>query len=211
MARLTIQGTVSRKVPADCMKIEIAFMGKAQDTASAIEKAHQQCEMFLERITDCGISEENIMFQDDSINRYVFDKTESVMVKRSIEFCTSADLKMGTYIINIIKEHNLDCNYDISFLLSDEDWLHEELLKEAIQNSRKKAEIIAGSLGENVIGADEIQDARTRGNQSKKNIRIDECFDIPQFLSETPKSDNLALPEIERDAQIEIVWITEKA
>ena len=70
-------------------------------------------------------------------------------------------------LIEIIKENEFDASYDVDYFLSNKNQIHQELIQEAILNSKKEAEKISESIGMTVIGIEragvDLDNERHRG------------------------------------------------
>lgn len=96
----------------------------------------------------------------------------------------------------------------MDFALINDSEIKENLISAALKDSRRKAEQIAESVGEKIVGVKEVSESNYHYKNLAKSIVVD-ALEVPSYLSSTPKADKLDIPEIERSADIDIVWITE--
>ena len=187
MLKLTVPGKARKKVSADCMELSIEFVGRATNTADALEKSHMQCEKFLGEMDQCGIETKDIVLKDDDISKYTYSENETVTVKRKIQLCVIAEVKLCSYIFETIKKNNFDCDYDIHFSLLDGQELHDHLLKAAVANSKTKAETIAAAMGKKVVGIETAEVSTRHYEIAARSMTIDD-FKLPSFSSLHTKS-----------------------
>ena len=115
-------------------------------------------------------------------------------------------LQLLKKIASLIREMS-DVEFNIIFENIDVSEKEKIVLQRAIQDSKNKAEVIAASLGQKVIGADDINFeysvGKRMGEQEKymtKSIAINDIDDLSSKLKNPVKTISKS---------IDIVWITE--
>ncbi len=115
----------------------------------AILKIDEQCDCFLSRIAETGMDISKVSMNDLSVNqRKISNDTPgepirlAVQANKKIMICAPFHMPFINFIKNVIKENQMDADFSTSFSVSDADSLHKVLLREAIEDSKSKAEII---------------------------------------------------------------------
>ena len=107
----------------------------------------------------------------------------------------------------MIKDNNFLCDFDVNFYISEKTNINRELLEDAVNNSRIKAEVLANAVGKKIVGVDEINNLSYGHRNYAKSITIDDV--LPEFLTENSLIDELTLPEKEKSEEVEVVWLLE--
>ena len=208
MGRLVTKGKGRKKYEAEIMVISVSFQKKGLDTKYILEKVQEQCEMFLKELNDIGISPEQIRFEDKGIKKKYGEDENTI--ERKIVIRTKIDVKLCTYICSLIRKYSSDIIYEILYEIEDEETKSQELLKLAVKDSRRQAEIIAESIGKVVKGIESVNDEVYIHRNLARGVVVDEGMNpqIPEvFDSNTPLTDRAALPVIEKSEEITVAWI----
>lgn len=213
MGTIIVKGNAKKSVTADSMCLSITIRSKENTTARALEKVRNECESLLELLNNEGLDLSKVIIENDSVEeRSRYDSKDVFMVgKKHLEINLKADVKAANAIMGIIEKCNYDIEANVRYSVEDTSAVYKELIKDAVLDSKAKAETIAEALGEEVVGAKEIS------NDAYSNRRhITDAYDrldIPCFLtrekSETPLTDTLGLPEREYSEEVVVEWITE--
>lgn len=163
--------------------------------------------MILLDLKQIGIQPEQIILEDQGIDKG-YGKEENT-AERDIIIKTKINVKLCTYVCSLIKKYSGEIRYEIKYKLEDEQEKNQELLKRAIDDSRRQADIIAGSLGKSVIGVESVNDQEYMHRSLAKSITIGDINpEIPDiFNSDTPLSDKAALPTVYLEQEITISWL----
>lgn len=205
MGKLTVTGYAKKEVSYDWVTIKITFSSSDKSSARASKMVIEQCDIFLKKVQKKGIQMNQIRLEEDSIRleRY---KEEKTIASRGICIEMEYNMPFINFIMKLIQEQNCDIEYSTSYKLSNEKEIHEQLLKEAILDSKGKAESLAASLGKKII---ELKSAsnRTMGEYSYLDIMKlnDDYFDEEEYLF----SDELQAPLSVESEEVIAVWIVE--
>ncbi len=210
MGKLRVVGNARKEYTCDIMYIKIDFCTRENNTSQAIDTTSSQCDRFLEIIEKKGFSVENIHIVDYNVSHKINMRDEKfeVNAERKILLRLPYDMKMINFLSDIIKENAFKADIDVSFELSNIEKLHNELIKEAVLDSKKKAEMIAETMGQKVIGINELN-----AGDRYKNYEIQEREYSPShMICETNScsiSDKLKAPFHMEDESVEVEWIIE--
>lgn len=210
MGKITVSGTAEKEIPADIAEISVRFQTRANSTSNAIKKITEQCEEFLSILKNIGFDMKHIRIKDDHIQQNYFDNRLNVTASKSISIKIKLDSALNNYIISILKSKNYDVNYNIEYKVSNLAEIHRQLLKEALSDSKRKAEIVAETMNQHIIGIDSMNTSDIKNPIKYKDIpkiQNEEIRGVPQ--SKTPLTDNLEPPVNTESETVEAVWIME--
>lgn len=163
MGKIKIIGTAQRNVPYDVMNITITFNSWEKTPSAALSHVDEQCERFLSllkedgfdihklRMSDTKLSQDCVKNDDDDDeeNEWLrLEATASIDIKIPVKY----DMSVLNHIKEILKKENFDADLSIYNYISNILDIHKELLKEAIEDSKAKAEIIASTMNQKIIG-----------------------------------------------------------
>lgn len=212
MGKVTIQGKATRTVPYDRMNITVRFQAWGATPADVLRKIEKQCEKFLGILQSMGYDIGGIQMKKANLSeeRSTRDNPRgiiSVSGEKSLLLKATLHPAAVNGLERIIRENELDADYSVSYDLSDRETLRRELLGEAVEDSRHKADIIAASVGTQVVGMKQAGNDGI-GHAYKKNN--DEYFDIMSIFNRSESlSDRLSALETTVEESITITWITE--
>lgn len=205
MAKLAVAGYAKKDVSYDLITIKITFSSSDKSSARASKMVVGQCDTFLKKVQEKGLKINQIRLKEDSIRQERYTGEKAVA---SREICIEMEYSMPfiNFIMRLIQEQNCDIEYSTSYKLSNEKEIHEQLLKEAMLDSKRKAESMATSLGQKVIGL------KSAENESKREYSFfdimemnDDYFDDEEYSP----SDELQSPLSVESEEVIAVWIVE--
>ena len=207
MGKITVAGKAEREVQYDAIELEISFNVQGNTTGEALSKVMEQSERFLSFAASLGIDTKQIHIGDNSINQRYNDEKLFVRAKREMTIRLGFDMKFVNWLMDEISEQGFDVDLDVDYKLKDSQLLHTELLKEAIEDSRKKASIIAEAVGQSIVGIDSVAQEGYSRNRWEIQEREMVCCSVPTLKSKL--SDDLAAPMTAESESVEVVWIIE--
>lgn len=206
MSKLTITGRSKRKVEADYERITIRFQAHAESSAAASIKVISECESFLEELTQWGILLDWIHMSNDDINQEYDDMNVDAEATREIKIEMPYNMEFNNSIMELVQEKKMNVDFEISYYISNEEAIHNELLKEALADSKEKAELIASAEGQRIIGIDTAEMSNWYNSQDWLCCERERGF-LMQNKREPKISDHLKAPINEVSESIEVVWI----
>lgn len=222
MGKVLVLGKAEKKVVPDSCDITITIESRKNTSATAVKEAGVLCEQLLSKLQTIGLNLKEIEITQDYLSTDKDYKSEKISyhTNKSIRIHTSSDSSVINMIKNILEDGIKGISYSISYSISNEADVRKQLMKAAIMDSRQKADFLAESIGEKIIGVDS---ANLTGNKDVYDIAkdedIEECCErvyehLPTLMetmtglgSAYPLSDNLKPEEITLDAQVRIVWL----
>lgn len=215
MGTIKIIGTAQRNVPYDVMNITITFNSWERTPSAALSHVDEQCEKFLSllknegfdihklRMSDTKLSQDRVKADDEEENEWLrLEASASIDIKISVKY----DMFVLNHIKDILKKENFDADLSIYHYISNILDIHKELLKEAIEDSKAKAEIIASTMGQKLTGIDKVLFGDKYGR-----IETEEDFfeEHVHALRGSSISDNLSADTHTVKECVEVDWIIE--
>lgn len=210
MGKLKVIGKARKEFTCDIMYVKISFNAWAEDTSNAIETSMSQCDMFLGILEEHGVDITMIHISNAGVSQDMNDDNLEVSAEREIELRMPFDMNTLNRLTEIIKENSLKVDMDISFKLSNMLELHEQLLKEAVLDSKKKAEMIASAMGQKVIGIETLNAGeRYNSYDSEEKSYYDQFSHKIGETHSRSKSNRLQAPLITEYEHVDVEWIIE--
>lgn len=209
MGTIKIKGYATKEVNADIIEINISFTAKNAKIAIALEEAKKQSELFLKEISLLGIDVKEFHLGKDKSNEDGYGENKPKIATRTLTLCCKFNPKIINAIISVITKNNLEASIDTNYHCSNQQEIQKELLQEAIQNSRTKAETLASANGQMVKYAESITDDRDDcyGKKGFGGFLSGAVGDI--LLDEDLLSNALSAKPIEHSETVYVTWVIE--
>ena len=205
MGKLSITGKAEREVSYDAVELRVTFYVHAKSTSKALQTIMNQSEKFLELITVAGVDMKNIHIGDNSVDQRYDDGVLNVFATREMKIRLPFDMVFVNSLMTMVREQDFAVDFTCDYYLTNRADLHMKLMKEALADSKKKAEVIAEIAGQKIIGID--------------SIKHDEYSDMLWIACEKEKSmilpgstslsDQLEAPLTTESETINVVWLIE--
>ena len=141
MGVIEISGKAEKFVNYDIAVISIAFFEDAKTSSSASKAVMKECEKFLEKLDKEGINIKDITLDNDSVSKEKYSDKQQVNASREVALRIPFNMEVINRIRQIADENEYSIEYDIDYELSNESQIREELLKEALLDSKKKPRV----------------------------------------------------------------------
>ena len=205
MGKIKINGRAKKEFKADIMKVDISIATEGETAASAINKGKKETEKLLQLLVDLRFELSKVSMENDHVSnpsRYNDDKCYHF--EKEISFTSSANLALLESISDGIIRNEINATYDETFCLSNIESAKKSVLQDALLDSKKKAEIIAETLGQKVVGIESAKCDEYEEEDLEEKIH---------YLREMPAGSSLATmlsPDtISVDKSIDVTWIIE--
>lgn len=211
MGKLTIEGKASREFQYDLMEISLKFWAKEGSTTAALKKITQQSEEFLAIMDSTGIKIEEFRIRKDSVENEKYSDKFSVKGERELSICIPFNMDFLNYIRDIIQKKAFDAEIDTTYKFSDIEKIHKELIRMALLDAKEKAECIAQTMGQKVMGVQSvvIGESRLKSLISRSNKTATEesmdCYDsLLNILSRRVQA-----PVTTESETVQVEWLIE--
>lgn len=139
MGKLSIVGKATHEYPYDTVEVTVSFEVHENSTSAALEKVLNQCEDFLAEMNKDGISMDSIRIGNDSVEQDYDDNKSDVCATRKITMCVPFNMEFTNHIMTLIQDKHYDVDIDTDYSISNITEIHNNLIKEAIEDSKQKA------------------------------------------------------------------------
>ena len=208
MGKLMIKGEAKRRVEADMETITIRFQSREGTSANAAERVISDSEEFLEIIKELGVDLSSIQLANDDIEQNSYNDDIEVTATRELMLEIGYDIRFNNDILDIIQKNNMNVDLEVVHDISNRSALHEELIQEAVADSRKKAELIASATGQKIIGIDEVH-LGERYVESRMDWMCQEKERSIARPRAAMLSDQLKAPVVTESETVNVTWIIE--
>lgn len=157
MGTLNIIGRAERKVHCNAMQIYLTFSACENTSALASKKAMQNCEDFLNLLQKNQIDISKLTIQDIDNSEENFSDEVKYCAEREIQLDTDYSMTFLNQLDVWIQQVDYSVSLSTNFYINNLEEVHQELLHEAINNSRQKAEILAETMHQKITGFETIQ------------------------------------------------------
>ena len=211
MGKIMVLGKAEREYTADRCSIKMEIEVRRKTASEASNVSSDQCECLLSKLQEeLGINPDQIEIHHDRIDKKSNYQSDEISYEstKSLWLYIPADMKLVNAIRGIIETGFEDVSFTSLFFVSNEVELRKTLLKEAIKDSRAKADFLAESMGLKISGVDS---ANLSGDEDVYDLTEDPQDDIVCYrmsaAGHRPLTDNLKPNQIELSAEVKIVWI----
>ncbi len=211
MAKINVNGSAEHEYQADRCEVTLSIQTRKDTSDKASNSVSKLVESILKRLGQLGIKPDDIRVILDNIReRSIYDSDDtSYGSERSICFCIPAEVKAVNLIREIIEDGFEDVALNTKYYLSNEKEAMRQLLKEAVEDSRARADVFAHAAGKEIAG---IHTADVgSGGWDKKDWDELEDERKPGFLMDAASkyelSDRMKPGMIRLKADVSIIWI----
>lgn len=210
MGKLKVVGKARKEFTCDIMYIKLSFKAWGEDTSQAIATSMSQCDLFLEILEKQGIDINMIHMSNADVSQEMYEDKLEISAEREIELRMPFDMNVINRLSEIIKENQFKVDMDISFKLTNMLEVHEQLLKEAVLDSKKKAEMLASAMGQKVIGIETLNAADRYNSYDSEEKAYYDLFTY-KLSASTKKSisNRLKAPLVTEYENVEVEWLIE--
>lgn len=215
MGKIKVEGKVEKPFRTDIITMAIVFRKSDESKAKAINDLLMECEDFLSKIKSVGFDMSNISVESERSRYQISDESKYYEVEKKIELKIKADFKLSNNFIKFLQSENYEAEYILSFSFSDKAKLQRQLLLEAIEDSKRKAELIASSMNMRILKIEEICKPDFRSANLAKSVCLEDFgVRLESLLAggevvDTSNSDMLNTPEEKLYESVDVVWLTE--
>lgn len=210
MGKLTIRGTAFKEYEYDQVRLTFGFEVHETTTEKALKKVLNQCESFLAYLENHGVDLKTVHIGDNDVYQTYHDGKMRVKAERELVLRLPFNMTSINAMLLEIQSRNFNVDIHTSYELSNPSEVENELLRLAVADSRKKAEMIAGSINQKITG---IKSIRIEGDEEPDKIiralRMDEKCDFDKAAASLPRSNELAGALTTEEANVEVVWLIE--
>ena len=208
MGRIHVDGQAKQELNADVVTIILTFETNNKNSTTALYDATEQCERFLGQLKEAGFDLSKVYLSNDDVEKNKYSDDYDYDACRSIALKMPFEIKQYNRLIDMIRQERYDVNIDTKYIASNINEVRENLLQEAVLQSRRKAEKIAEAMKQEIVGCEKVNVDREYGNYDDEDIDYLESA-IPMTGCAFKHSNEIGSPTIEVEATAHVIWIVE--
>lgn len=215
MGKIRIVGRAKREYQPDLCHVYLNVQNKKRTTDIASKQTNNQCEKLLSDLIEKGFGLENIVISEDTVRqdreygyRSSDDSSKELLYEavREIRLTVPAEQKILNIISDIIENGYKNITISKHFIISNEPAYLKELQKEAVEDSRTRANYFAEMMGQKIAGIDSAN--LSDGDDYDDPVNPDRIFrKCMADSSQRPLSDKLEIEPLQLEAEVNIVWL----
>ncbi len=220
MGKVLVSGHAEQELAPDYGVITLTVDTEGKTAAKATASTMQEFENLIARLAEQGFKPETMAISEDESRKPYCRDEDDYSSARTVQFRIPAETAVVNRIHDLIASGFENTTFSVSYDLSNKAEITRGLTIQAIQDSRKTADLLAEATGTKVTG---IEAARLDENDDmdldiadldlsiigEKAIpdRVRRCCGDSAAL--TPYSDMLKPEKITMEADVNIVWLLE--
>ena len=215
MGKIMVTGKAEKEFAPDQCNIDLKVEVERKTSVDASRVATEHCEQLLKCLQELGLDISKIELEQDSIiKRSSYNSDEHhYEAKKYLQILAAADMILINKIRGIIETGFEDVSFSTDFCISNEQEIRRSLLKDAISDSRAKAELLATSMGCKITG---IDTANLSGDEDVYDLTDEESERVLYRCKAYGAGDIMLLDQltpsrVTLDAEVKIVWLLEES
>lgn len=203
MSKFNVHGSAKQEFPAEQFKLFLTVRGTDMHAGESIRKGGNSIEQLLQALSHAAdIQPEDIRLDNESASRsYGNDADYSREI--AVSLVMPADLA-ALHRITAMLEAQGNAEYRIEYLLNDRKAAEEAVMRAAFADSRKKAELLADMLGQNITNAEKVNFEYDDTPPSQRRFKECLCAGFNDCLA-----DRLQKPVVTIEKSVDITWTAE--
>lgn len=203
MGKLRVEGHAKKEFACDRIDLTITFCNRNTTSDIALKASLKQTEDFLAEIKKIGLEPSDVKIDNDSVEQHYDEKKGPYAeAERRLEISLPFDMAVVNSVLHIVRQNKYNVDVDTRYQLTRQNEIQKELIREAIEDSRKQADMLAEMLGQKITGVHSAQIPTYEHFVSYERERSLACL-------KASLSDELAAPTREVSADVTIVWLVE--
>lgn len=211
MGEMTIKGYAERRVECDIVEYTLEFKADGMTIPEAAQAVNNELEHFLDIMEKSGVSADMFELEDNSTSeKYNSEEEEKPYYsKRKISIRMPLITQSINSMMQYIAEFKLNVGLREVYYCSDMAEIHKELLKEAVADSRNKAELIASFTGQKIKGIKSVITNYAEYEMELMRKRDKELGIHKIGSTTTSRADKISSPTTDQKESVEVIWLIE--
>lgn len=225
MGKVLVSGYAEREVAPDKCTITLTVETKGKTAAKAAAATAEEFEKLISSLSAIGFDPEKMTITGNCTDKPSYRDDGDYSSEKAVRLRIPADVSIANRINDLIATGFENTTIEIRYDISARDKIMKELKKQAVQESRKAAELLAEGTGTKVTGIEAANIDNTQGinlDIADLNTEVTETDDGWSFSQDlcfaakytgnqagTPHADKLKPENICLRTDIRIVWLLE--
>jgi len=209
MGEIKVNGTAKREIKAVAMECNITFTEIGESQSAAITAANKELMNFISIVEKEGFDIGHFKTISNEIEeKYVSNlDQQSYSAERKICIVLPVDKVKPGHLLNVIEENRINASYNESYAFDILN-IQNELIQEAVKDSKQKAELIALGAGRTIKGLKTISYGDSyRDYEDVLDDGYKGCFSTGCAKhGDSRISDRIALPTMETKVTVNAIW-----
>lgn len=206
MGKLSVRGNAAKEYKYDLMIVKVYFQTHAVTSSKAMREVLSQCESFLSYLEEQGINLNNIQLGENGVEQQYDNDVMDVEATREVRIRLPFDMTFINALMEMLEKQPYDIDFDTEYLLSNEDEIRSTLIKEAVQDSKSKAEMIADTVGQHITGIESVSIGDFTGGNPTIDWMVQES---PRMASDLTHSNKLSAKTVTLSESVDVTWLIE--
>lgn len=221
------QGHAEKEVSYNVMELTVEFNKKSEDRSDVAGTVQQDCNIFLQKLAENNFEIKNFLLVRDEVeerqeniknlppwlqHKEKFDDDDEENRKvtffeaiKRLELRTSINMQALNLMKMLLSENKLCGSVKLDYSYEESRAIREKLVKAAVNDSRRKADVLAKAIGLKVVGFAQIVNCDYR-RKSRYDDITEMCCCAPSVCKEAEPSDKLSADTRNLYEDIEIEW-----
>lgn len=210
MGIIEVNGTAKRDVDYDVAVIGIEFTAREKNAFDASTKAMKNCESFLAAVEKLGLSASSFSLNEDKIEEDYYEENNHFLATRGLLVKLPFDMEMINNIRALLDENKSNSRFNLDYEIANVEEITNDLLKEALLDSKKKAESLAAAIGQTIKGIDTVSSYGHGGGITKRcSYEMEDASCMYKPMLTYDKSNELQAKKETFVENIQVKWIVE--
>lgn len=217
---IKISGHAEQELAPDCGEITLTVYTEGKTAAKATASTMEEFEKLIARLAEQGFKPETMVIKKDGSSKPYRRDEDDYSSTRTVRFRIPAETAIVNRVHDLIASGFENTTLSVSYDLSNRAEIMRRLTVQAIQDSRRTADLLAEATGTKVTGIDaarldesddmnlDIADLDLSIIDETSTDRIHCCRHAATGAA-TPCSDMLRPEKITMEADVNIVWLLE--
>ena len=213
MGKIKVNGNAERLYDPDMFVLTLTVSERGDSVSEASDYMSEDVESLLAELEKLGISSEYIKLEEDTVEErrrtYSNEEEISYISRRRLSISMVSNMEIVNAVRRIIADEKTDITMELEFKVSNVEDIRKQLLREAVEDAKAKALLIADAMDQKLIGIESADagDSRYDIYEEIEVADMDGMLAEPRGFSMKERSDDLKAKQIRISSEINIVWL----
>ena len=213
MGKIKVNGNAERLYDPDMFVLTLTVSERGDTVSEASDYMREDVESLLAELDKLGITAEYIKLEEDTVEErrrtYSNEEEISYISRRRLSISMVSDVEIVNAVRRIIADEKTDITMELEFKVSNIEDIRKQLLREAVEDAKAKALLIADAMDQKLVGIESADagDSRYDIYEEIEVADMDGMLAEPRGFSMKERSDDLKAKQIRISSEIDIVWL----
>lgn len=145
--KITVKGVGSVSTKPDYIVIRMTISTKDKSYSKSVDSANKRIQLLQDALGSVGYAKEDLKTLSFRVRSFEDDKVTMYCCIYDLKLSFDLDTKRLAETLNAISDSGSEAKFMISFTVKNPERVNEQLLKAAVENARRKAEILCAASG----------------------------------------------------------------